>query len=105
MRITLGLIIVTALSAACAEPAGTGSAGGLDRQTFMTVMQELQLAPPAQRDAIMQKHGTSAAGIEAFLRQLSEDPVALAAVLDTIAVRVERSRIMDARPAVPKPPE
>lgn len=99
-------VLVTALSAAACGPGSPGRpSGSLNHAEFMTVMQELQLAPAAERPAILEKHGTSDAEIRAYMERLSQDPMAMASVMDTLAVRIDRARFKAVQEPLPGAPK
>ncbi|MGQ0560943.1 MAG: hypothetical protein ACT443_03605 [Gemmatimonadota bacterium] len=85
-------VTIAVLSAACTPTRTPRLPGGLTRAEFVEVMQALELAHPAARQSLLEKHRTSEAEIRAFISALAEDPVALSATLDSVQVRVDRLR-------------
>ena len=92
MGIAKFVFIAALLTAACSRGRTATAAGGLTAEEFASVMVELGLAQPHQRQAILEKFGTTEAEIRAFVRIKSSDPATLSAAFDTIQTRLDRER-------------
>lgn len=86
------VFLAALLTAACARGRTATAASGLTSEEFVSVMVELGLAQPHQRQATLDKFGTTDAEIRAFVRLKSRDPAALSQAFDSIQTRLDRER-------------
>lgn len=91
-RIAKIAFIAALLTAACSRARTATADLALSSKEFVSVMVELELAQPHQRQSILEKFGTSEAEIRAFIRLKSRDPAALSEAFDSIQTRLDRER-------------
>jgi hypothetical protein len=88
------LLVLALLPGACERPNGQTGLTAAEVEDFVVIMRELQAADPAQRPAILAKHGSSEAELRRSITTLSADPTALSAALDSIQVAMNRDHFM-----------
>lgn len=93
MRRIAKIALLTALSAAaCSRAAEKPSDTGIPDKKFIAVMVELGSAGPAEKSAVLRKHGVSDKQLRAFIQAHADRPKALGAVFDSIQTALDRNR-------------
>lgn len=99
------LLILGLFLGACARPSGQSGLTAAEQADFVVIMRELQAADPAQRPAILAKHGSSEAELRRTISALSADPTALSAALDSIQRGMNPDHFMAPDKFPARPPE
>lgn len=99
------LLVLGLFLGACEQPSGQNGLSAAELEDFVVIMRELQAADPAQRPAILAKHGSNEAALRSTFSALSADPTALSAALDSIQIGINRDHFMAPDKFPQRPPE